>query len=64
MHYGWNTEVKLLAMIEFFYNSSFPAESWQDPASIDKEEHNKKVAPTGDLTHNLQIISLTLCQLC
>ena len=33
---------------KFFYNSLFPVKSWQDPASIDGEEHNKKVTPTGD----------------
>ena len=29
--------------VEFFYNSLFPAKSWQDPASIDREEQNKKL---------------------
>ena len=33
-------------------------------ARIDGEEQNKKIAPTGDLTHNLQIISQTLYWLC
>ena len=40
--------VHVTPIIEFFYNSLFPAKSWQDPASIDGEEQNKKVAPTGD----------------
>ena len=40
--------------VEFFYNSSFPAKSWQDPASIDGEEQNKKVALLG--------IELTTCR--
>ena len=31
----------------FFYNSLFPAKSWQDPASIDGEEQNKKLPPQG-----------------
>ena len=39
----------------FFYNSLFSAKSWQNPANIDWEEQNKKIAPTGDWTHNLQI---------
>ena len=43
-------------IFEFFYNLSFPAKPWQDSASIYGEEQNKK-------THNLQIISLMLCQL-
>ena len=54
----------LASLFEFFYNSLFPAKSWQDPAGIDGEEQNKKVAPTGDWTHNLQIISLMLYWLC
>ena len=33
--------------IEFFYNPLFPAKSWLDPASIDGEEQNKKVALLG-----------------
>ena len=32
-----------LASIEFFYNSPFSAKSWQNPASMDKEEQNKKL---------------------
>ena len=35
-------------IIEFFYNSPFPAKSWQDHASIDREEQNKTIAPTED----------------
>ena len=60
MHKVGNT----LYSLEFFYNSLFPAKSWQDPAIIDGEEQNKKVAPAGDWTHNLQIISPTLYWLC
>ena len=45
-------------------NSKFPAKSWQNPASIEGEEQNKKIVPTQDWTHNLHIISPTLCQLC
>ena len=41
-----------------------PVKSWQDPASIDGEQQNKKIASTGEWTHNLKIISLMLCQLC
>ena len=37
---------------------------WQDPASIDGEEQNKKVAPTCDWAHDIQIISLMLYWLC
>ena len=48
-------------IFEFFYNSLF---SWHDPTSIDGEEQNKKVAQTRDWTHNIQIISLMLFQLC
>ena len=33
--------------IEFFSNSSFPAKSWQDSASIDGEEQNKKLPLLG-----------------
>ena len=29
----------------FFYNSLFPAKSWQDPASIDREKQNIKNLP-------------------
>ena len=50
--------IKLVRLvIEFFYKSLF---SWQDPASFDREEQNKKVARTRDWTHNLQIIGPTL----
>ena len=38
----------LIILIEFFYNSSFPVKSWQDPTSIDREEQNKKVVLTRD----------------
>ena len=41
-------ETVLSNLFEFFYNSLFPAKLWQDPASIDGEEQNKKVAPTED----------------
>ena len=34
-------------LLEFFYNSLFSAKSWQNPASIDGGEQNKKIAPTG-----------------
>ena len=51
-------------IIEFLHNSKFPAKSWQDHASIEGEEQNKKIIYTRDWTYNLQIISPTLCQLC
>ena len=35
-----------------------------NPARIDREDQNKKVAPTEDWTHNLLIISLMLYWLC
>ena len=35
-------------IIEFLHNSKFPAKSWQDPASIEGEEQNKKIVPTQD----------------
>ena len=38
-------KVKIYDTFEFFYNSSFPAKSWQDPASINREEQNKKSCP-------------------
>ena len=31
---GGKNNVAVLTSVEFFYNSSFPAKSWQDPASI------------------------------
>ena len=34
-----------LNTLEFFQNSSFPAKSWQDPASIDGEQQKKKKVP-------------------
>ena len=33
--------------MEFFYNSLYPAKSWQDPANIDGEEQNKKLPLLG-----------------
>ena len=39
---------KYIAAIEFFYNSLFSARSWQNPASIDgKEQNKKKLPPVG-----------------
>ena len=55
---------KLHDAIDFLHNSKFPVKSWQDPASIEEEEQNKKNVPTWDWTHNLKIISSMLCQLC
>ena len=34
-------------LIELFYNSSFPAKSWQDSAGIDIEQQNKKLPLLG-----------------
>ena len=45
--------------IEFFYNSLFSAKSWQNPASIDRQEQNKS-CPSGDWTQDLLIIMPTL----
>ena len=36
-------------LIEFFYNSSFSAKFWHNPASIDGEEQNKKLPLLGAL---------------
>ena len=48
----WSRLSVVALSIEFFYNSWFSGKSWQNPASIDGEEQNKKIAPTGDWTHN------------
>ena len=52
--------------IEFFYNSSFPAKSWQDPASIYGEEQNKKLpidlAKTFIKSHALLILEIIKVQ--
>ena len=58
---------KTKKILEVLHSSKFPAKSWQNPASIEGEEQNKKkIVPTWDwtTTHNLQIIGLMLCQLC
>ena len=34
-----------VSLFEFFYNPLFSAESWQNPASIDEAEQNKKLPP-------------------
>ena len=34
-------------IFEFFFISLFSAKSWQNPASIDREEQNKKLPPVG-----------------
>ena len=34
-------------LFEFLHNSKYPAKSWQDPASIEGEEHNKKNSLPG-----------------
>ena len=33
--------------IEFFYNLSFSAKSWENPTSIDRKEQNKKMPLVG-----------------
>ena len=53
-----------ISSIEFLHNSKFSTKSLQNPVSIEGEEQNKKIVPTQDWTHNLQIISPMLSQLC
>ena len=38
-----------MELFKFFYNSSFSAKSWQNPASIDRNEKNKKNCPQWEL---------------
>ena len=44
--------LRVVHPIEFLHNTKFPAKSWQDPASIEGEEQNKKNCPYPGL--NLQ----------
>ena len=37
-----------ICSIKFLHNSKIPAKLWQDPASIEGEEQNKKNVPTWD----------------
>ena len=60
----WKTRWMLTCRaVEFFYNSLFSAISWQNPASIDGEEQNKKLPPVVIWIHNLRIMTLMLWQL-
>ena len=35
----------IVKTFQFFYNSAFSDQSWQNPASLDREEQNKKNSP-------------------